>query len=125
MAFTNQFLEKVRLGDSRITGQVAQEATTAKDFTVAKDATVLHGSDFTFVDTSTVLQAILAKLSGVPSKDDLAAVAATLQDVFDATTGTWIVDKVANTLTMRRPNGSALAVFNLINTSTHSSRNRV
>ena len=125
VAFTNQFLEKVSLGDSRIIGQVAQEATTAKELTVAKDATVLHNADFSFVDTSAVLQAILTKLSGVTSKDDLAAVAATLQDVRDAATGTWVVDKVAGTLTMRRPNGSALAVFNLINTSTHSSRNRV
>jgi hypothetical protein len=70
------------------------------------------------------LTAILAALSGVATQTQLAAVASQLQDVYDATTGTWVVDKIANTLTMRRsgPAGAAIATFNLINTSTQSSR---
>jgi len=124
VVFTNQVIETVRLGDSMIVSQVAQEATVAKDLTVAKDATVMHASQYTYNDPGPTLTAILAALSGVATQTQLAAVASQLQDVYDATTGTWVVDKVANTLTMRRggPAGAAIASFNLINTSTQSSR---
>src|ERR1035438_5977455 len=36
-AFNGKSLEKVRLGDSRVTGEVAKEATTSKEATAAKD----------------------------------------------------------------------------------------
>ena len=123
VVFTNQLLESIRLGDSRVTGQVALQATTAKDTTVAKDATVMHAADYIYVDTSATMAAILAALGGVSTATALTALATTVQNISDGTLGTWIVDKVANTLTMRRPNGATLAVFALLNTSTQSSRN--
>jgi hypothetical protein len=124
--FNGRYLETVRLGDSRVTGEVAKEATTSKEATAAKDTTVFHLSDYTAPDSSTLLQAVVGKLAqypaSIPSADQLAALSSLVTDVRDSAMGRWSIDRVHGTFTLFRLNGSVLQTFNLLKTSSLSER---
>lgn len=129
---SNRFLNNVRLGDSRVTGVVALDATVAKEGTTAKDATVAHASDLAGLnpDNSSAVQSIKAKTDLLPndpaSETTLASVLALLVDLNDATLGSWRIDKTVNpqTITFLRPDGSTLASFSLSESDTESLRTR-
>jgi phosphoribosylformylglycinamidine (FGAM) synthase-like enzyme len=124
----NRFLEAVRLGDSRVTGPVALDATVAKDATVAHDAAVLKLSDYTPAGRDAVVQAIKARTDLLPndpaSLSALTAIATALNDVRDFALGSWVNDMVNHTLTLRRVDGSVLAVFTVTNDGHISARTR-
>jgi len=128
--FNGQFVERIRLGDSRITGAVALDATVAHDATVAKDATVAHLTDLATIspNTSTVVLAIKAKTDLLPanpaSGDALTLITSLLTDVHDAQLGTWSVDKTQNpkVLTFKRLDGTTLASFQVTEDSNSAAR---
>jgi hypothetical protein len=115
----HQFLEKLRLGDTCVSGPVALDATVAKDLTVAHDSTVAHLSDLATIspNTSTAVLAIKAKTDSLPtdpvSQATITALASTVGDLHDAVLGTLIVDKTQNpkVLSFYRLNGTLLAKF--------------
>jgi hypothetical protein len=48
------------------------------------------------------------------------------QDLYDATLGSWVINKTTNTMSLyRKSGGSLLAQFSLANSNTSSSRTRV
>jgi hypothetical protein len=112
ITFNNRHLTTIRLGDSRVTGEVAKEATTSKEATAAKDETVLHLADYVAPDASTVLQAVASKLSGypaqIPSANDVTVLQGLVTDIRDSVLGHWLIDRIGRTLTMRRPGSDAL-----------------
>ncbi len=124
-----QLLEVVQLGDSRIRGLVALEATTAKQDVVAKDATVMKKSDFVHPNDASSIQFIKSKVGGLPAN---VASAEALEDVRllaekakDASLGTWSINKTTNILTMYRENGTELARFQLVSHNDGSTRTRL
>ena len=129
---TNRYLATVRLGDSRVTSEVAKEATTAKQADTAKDATVLHQGDFIAPKDDITIQAIWSKISGwpalIPSQDQLDEIAALVTDLHDVDFGTWTIEKDTvgqpKKMTLQRVNGNVLQVFNLTNTDSQSQRAR-
>lgn len=126
--FNGKFLERIRLGDTRVRGSVALEATTAKDLTVAKDSTVMHTSDFIPPDNSSLLQQLSIKIANLPpsmpSSADLAAIASQIQDVWDGALGNWVIDNTQGTMTFFRASGNVLRVFQLSKSVNQSSRTR-
>lgn len=124
-----RMLESVRLGDSRVTGAVALDATVAKELTVAKDATVMKYAQYVLPKNDDYVRAIKSRVDLLPndpaSAAAIAALAAKLEDVHDFVTGTWIVDKANDKMTLYRKDGSVLQAFNLEDTDTHSNRLRV
>ena len=125
-AFNGKSLEKVRLGDSRVTGEVAKEATTSKEATAAKDATVLHSADYVAPNDSTLLKSVVTKLAGyptnIPSVADLASLSSLVNDVRDSALGSWKIDRPSGTFTLYRLDGSLLQTFNLVRTVSLSQR---
>lgn len=127
VAMNNRFLEKLQLGDTYVTGPVALDATCAKDATVAHDATVLRRVDYVSPDASTTVNAIVTAIATLPqilsTQDQHSALAQLTQDIYDATLGSWIINKSTNTMSLyRRGGGSLLAQFSLANSNTSSSR---
>lgn len=126
--FSNQVLEKVHVGDTYVPGLVALDSTVAKDATVAKAATTLQASSYTSPNNSTVILAIQSAIAALPSQlasaSDMATVLDQLDDVHDVSLGNWIIDRVANTLTLYTIGGMALQVFNLVNSDTLAERLR-
>lgn len=124
--YSGVFLERVQLGDSRVTGVVALDATVAKDSTVAHDATVFKITDFIAPSADAVIQQILGFVQRIPTapatETTLATVASGVQDIRDYSLGTWVLDKVHNTLTLNRVGGGVLATFNLVNNANNSNR---
>lgn len=122
---------QLRLGDTYITGPVALNGTVALNATVAKDATVAKASDLVGIspDNSTTVLAIKAKTDNLPS--DPASVTiqsqiiALLNDVHDCNLGPLVIDRTTTPRTMtikRLADNSVLAVFNLTDDGTQSSR---
>jgi hypothetical protein len=126
-AMNNRFLEKLQLGDTYLTGPVALDATVAKDATVARDATVLHRADYTSPDNSGAVNAIVSAIGSLPqilsTQDQHSALAQLTQDIYDATLGSWVINKNTNTMSLfRRSGGALLAQFSLANSNANSSR---
>ena len=125
-AFNGKNLERVRLGDSRVTGEVAKEATTSKEATAAKDATVLHAADYTSPNSSTMVQAVVAKLAGypnsIPAVSDIASLSSLVNDVRDSALGRWSIDRASGTFNLYRVDGSLLRTFNLVKSASLSER---
>jgi hypothetical protein len=125
-AVNGVFLEKLQLGDSRITGVVALDATVAKDSTVAHDASVFKKTDFVTPSQDASIQAILGFTQNIPAAPATAAAVSALvsmlTDVHDFALGNWIGNKVNNTLTLYRIGGGVLKVFNAVEDVTQSSR---
>lgn len=133
IAVSGRFLEQLYLGDSRITGVIALDATVSKDATVAKDTTVAHFTDLATVspDNSVTVLAIKAKTDNLPvdpaSLSVLSLVSQNVQDVHDYDLGTWTIDKTVNpqVLTILRPSGGVLARFQLTDSVTSTNRSPV
>jgi hypothetical protein len=130
LTISGRYLATISLGDSRITGIVALDATVAKDLTVAKDSTVAHFTDLATIspDVSQTVQAIKAKTDNLPpdpaSLTVLNTVAQNVQDLHDYETGTWTIDKTQSpqVLTILRPSGGVLARFQLTDSTTATNR---
>lgn len=122
------FLKTIELGDSRVTDVVAKNSTVAKDATVAKSATVLAAEDYVSPDDSDLVQSIKSRLDEMPasiaSASAVAAVAAKLAEVWQASFGDVIVNKDTNTMVILNADQSPLATFDLENDDTHSARIR-
>jgi hypothetical protein len=129
----NQFLEKVRVGDSRILDVAAKDATCAKDATVAHDTTVAHITDLSALSPANnpIIQQILAKVINLPSDPASNTVVNTLApligDVRDFALGSWSLDRSVNpqVMTLYRLDGTVLATFQnstsgLVDTRQHS-----
>jgi hypothetical protein len=121
-----QLLETVRLGDARVKGPVALDATVAKDSTVAKDATVMHYREYVLPKNDDYVRSIYSKVQLIPANpataEAITSLGLKLEDIHDFVMGTWVVDKVAKTMTLRRKDGSVLTTFNIADTDTTSSR---
>lgn len=124
----DRFLREIVLGDSRILDQVALEVNTAKDATVAKDETVLHLSDYVRPDDSALLLAIQARLdampAGISSEVTSQAILSAVNDLYEASFGSLLINKSENTMVMLRRDNTPLANFQLENTNDSSSRVR-
>jgi hypothetical protein len=113
----NRLLGFVQLGDSRVRGEVSLEATAAKTIDLPAKADFLVKSDYVKPADDTSIQAILSKVASLPANvataEAVAALAAKLGDVHDATLGTWSLNKDVspNRLTFYRLDGSVLAEF--------------
>ena len=129
----NQFLEKVRVGDSRILDVAAKDATCAKDATVAHETTVAHITDLAAISptNNTVIQQILAKVSNLPadpaSNTAVNGLLPLIGDVRDFVLGSWSLDRSVNpqVMTLYRLDGSILTTFQmstsgLVDTRQHS-----
>lgn len=131
--FNGRFIEKIQVGDSRILGIVALDATVAKDATVSKDSTVAHSSDLAAIspDNSPTILAIKSHTDNLPtdpaSMTLLQTVIQDVDDIHDATLGNQIVDKTQNPaiFTLKRQDNSILASFQLTDDSTQSSRTSI
>ena len=117
--FNGKFLERIRLGDTNITGPVALASLVALNSTVAKDATVAHITDLQTINpnTSTVVLAIQSAVNALPntlaSQDSISLLTSLLTDVHDGQFGTWSVDKTQSpkVLTFYRLDDSVLATY--------------
>ncbi len=125
-----QYLDRVRLGDTCVTGLVALDATVAHDATVAKDATVAHVTDLQTINpsTSSVVLAIQSAVNALPaslaSQASMELLTSLLTDVHDAQLGTWSVDKTQNpkVMTLYRLDGSVLTTFQVTEDSNSAAR---
>lgn len=132
VVFNGKFLEKIRVGDSRVTDVVAKDTTVAKDATVAKDLTVAHVVDLQTLspDNSATVLAIKAKTDNLPtdptSTTTLTAMTSIITDARDASLGNVFIDKTVNpnTLTIKRPDNTTLAVFTINDSSTLTSKEK-
>lgn len=130
--FNGQFLSKVELGDTNITGTVALDGTVAKDATVAKDQTVAHITDLESIspDQSEAVLAIKAKTDTLPTtpaaQSDVTDLTQFLTDIHDAVLGSWIVDKTQNPkqLSFRRLDGTTLATFSVTEDGNSAARTK-
>ena len=117
---TNRYLDRIRLGDSRITGVVAQDSTVAKDATVAKEATTAGADTVALLpnissDVAYIRQGIDTLPAAPANETTLQALLTLLQDIKDAELGTWTIDKSVSpkVLTLSRLNGDVLAHYHL------------
>lgn len=130
--FSGKFVEKIRVGDSRIIGTVALDATVAKDATAAKDATVAKATDLAAIDpnTSSIVLAIKGKTDNLPADPTgMTLLGDTIQDVadvHDAILGNQIVDKTQNpaVFQIKRLNNSILAQYHLADDNSETSRTK-
>lgn len=126
--------DKLHIGDSNITGQVALNATVAQNATVAKDATVMKSSQYVAPGSDPIVQGIntatattltqtssLVTLLGTLAQGTLSGL---IQDVYDNLFGSWSIDQTVNppVLTISRINGTTIATFQLINNNTVTQR---
>jgi hypothetical protein len=129
----NRYLERVHVGDSRVTGPVALDATVAHDATVAKDSTVAHITDLGAIDpaNSATILAIKAKTDTLPvnpaSQDTLNTALALINDIHDVSMGTWTIDKTQNPkiLSLHRLDGSVLVSFQVTEDSNSAARTKI
>lgn len=127
VAHNKEFLEKVMLGDSRVTGVVALDATVAKDASVAKDSTVAKAADVRNIDPNDIAF-IKTKVANLPlspaDQASLVTLLARMGDVLDSCVGAWSINKTANpkTLTLYRANGQVLATYTYSDDATSSQR---
>lgn len=124
--YNSYYLDTITLGDSRIPGIVAQDGTVAKDATVAKAATTLQANAYVAPQNDPVVLNIQSLVSTLPanpaSTDDINNVLTAITQLQNFEEGKWVVDKVANTLTVFDLAGNVLLVYNLVNTDSVSSR---
>jgi hypothetical protein len=123
---TERLLGKVQVGDTRLTGKVALEATAAKDLLIAKAATTVQAFAYVSPNSSLILQDIWGKVDSIPacpaSQTALASLLSLLTDIKDQTLGSWVANKRMNTLTFLRENGQVLKVLKLTNDDSLASR---
>jgi hypothetical protein len=128
---TGRYLDRVRLGDTYVTGQVALNSTVAKDITVAKDSTVAHLTDLATINpnNSSVVLSIQAKTNNLPVDPVSTSLITVLQglitDIHDCNLGAIVIDRTQNprVMTIRRvADGSTLATFQLSETSTTTTK---
>lgn len=128
---TTVYLDRIRVGSSRVLGVVALDATVAKQATVALDATVAHSSDLTAIspDNSTSVQAILTKVNTLPAAPAdnslLLSVQSALADVKDGVFGTVLISRTASPMTyqiLRASDNSLLASYTLTETDSTTTR---
>jgi len=123
---TQRLLGKVQVGDTRLTGKVALEATAAKDLLIAKAATTVQAFAYVSPNSSLILQDIWGKVDSIPacpaSQTALASLLSLLTDIKDQTLGSWVANKRMNTLTFLRENGQVLKVLKLTNDDSLASR---
>lgn len=127
--------DKLHIGDSNITGQVALNATVAQNATVAKDATVMKSSQYVAPQNDPTVQTINTNVAtivgqttgmvtaiGTLSQSSLSGL---LQDVYDGIFGSWNIDQTQNPpiLYFKRINGTIFASFQLINNPSATQRN--
>lgn len=126
VTYNSRHLETVLLGDTFLTGPVALNATVAKDSTVAKDLTVFHLTDYIPLSSDSTILSIKAKTDLLPadpvSFSGLASMTQKVSDIRDYCLGSWLLDNVANTLTLLKSNGDTLMIFNLAVTPTTNTR---
>lgn len=129
----NQFLEKLRVGNSMILSTVAQDATVAKDLTTAKDATVAKSADLVAIspDNSITVQAIKAKTDLIPQAPadipTLTGLGVLLNDIHEGVLGNLIIDRTVQPRTMRilrYPDNVQIAAFTLTDDGNSSGRTR-
>jgi hypothetical protein len=128
--FNSVPIEKITVGDSRITGAVALDATVAHDATCAQDATVAHVTDLATINpnTSPVILAIQASTANLPiDPAGMTLLSSYLQDVVDlhdVALGNQIIDKTQTPplFTMKRLDNSVLANFNISDDSNQTTR---
>ena len=123
---TQRLLGKVQVGDTRLTGKVALEATAAKDLLISKAATTVQAFAYVSPNSSLILQDIWEKVDSIPacpaSQTALASLLSLLTDIKDQTLGSWVANKRMNTLTFLRENGQVLKVLKLTNDDSLASR---
>jgi hypothetical protein len=131
IVITGRYLDRIRVGDTFVTGAVALASTTALDATVAKDSTVAHLSDLAAIspDTSTAVLAIKAKTDNLPVDPTSTTLITTLlgliTDIRDCNLGAIVIDRTVNPRIMsikRVVDSSTLATFQLSETSSSTNR---
>lgn len=126
----SRLLTSVRLGDSRITAEVAPAVSTARTVDLPDKADVMLKTDFVAPSADESIQTILAKVVAMPanlaSQATLTQVLALLQDVHDVEMGSWVIDKTSNPnrMTLYRVDGAILQSFDLTRTDASAARNR-
>lgn len=128
--FNSHPIEKISVGDTRVTGAVALDSTVAKDATVAKDTTVAHVSDVQAIapENDPVIQDIKAKVDALPADPAgitaLSGYLSDIVDIHDAVLGNQVVDKTQNPplYTIKRLDNSTLAEYAISDNSTTTSR---
>lgn len=128
--FSGAFLEKIRVGDTRVIGTLALDATVAKDATTAKDSTVAKSSDLSAINpnNSVVILAIKSKTDNLPADPTgmtlLSTTLGEVDDLHDAILGSQFVDKTQNpaVLTINRLDNSVLAQYQLSDNPTETSK---
>jgi len=123
----SRLLEIVRIGDTRITGPLALDATVAKDSTVAKASDVLNAADFVAPDDSLLVQAIKDLVDRIPTEpvavSDLGSLASQLLDIKDFVFGSIHLDKETRVMVVRRASdNNILKTFLVVDSATESSR---
>jgi hypothetical protein len=133
ITITNRFLERVRVGDTRISGLLALDATVAKDSTVAKDTTVAKAADLAAINpnSSTAVLAIKAKTDLLPADPASQATITSLSkmstDIRDSMVGKILIDRTVTPATMtiyHLDNATPLATFTLTEDSNQTLRTR-
>lgn len=121
-------VEKIVLGNSRVTGRVALDATVAKQDSVAKDATVLKFTEYQPPHTSAIIQAIKSAVDRIPNNpataESIASLAAVVGDLHDCSFGTWEINRNTGQFTMKRKDGTVLQTFHIERTDTQDNRLR-
>lgn len=130
LTITSRFLAATQLGDSRVTQEVAYQATAARRSDLPDKTLVMLKSDFVPPAEDESIQAIFNKITSLPGsvadQATLEQVLAKLQDVHDAELGTWVQDRsvTPNRLTLYRVDGTVLEAFDLVRNDNSSSRTR-
>lgn len=129
--YNGQYLDRVRIGDTYVSGPVALNSTVALNATVAKDATVAHITDLQTINpnTSSVVLSIQSKTNNLPNDPVSTALVTNLlsliTDIHDVSLGEILIDKTVNprVMTIKRvADGSTLAMFYLSETPTLTTR---
>lgn len=124
-----RFLEKVQIGDRRVTGAVALAADVAKDATVAKASTTLQASAYTAPKDDPSIQEMRARLQALPvvvaSEGSLTTLLSLLTDVRDSTLGNLVNDRANHEIRFYRLDGTLLQKFQTAVTADADIRTRV
>lgn len=127
--------DKLHVGDSNITGQVALNSTVAQNATVAKDATVMKSAQYVAPQNDPLVQTIGTTVASIESDTSstttllgtlgAGSISGLLQDVYDNVFGSWSIDQTLNppVLSMKRINGTLIATFQLVNNPSVTQRN--
>jgi hypothetical protein len=132
---TLSLTDRLHVGDSYITGQVALNATVAQNATVAKDATVMKSVQYVAPQNDPLVQTINTAVQTIfTNSNNEAALLGTLsqgtlcglvQDIYDSTFGTWTIDQTQAPpiLYIASVGGVQIASFQLINNASTTQRN--